>query len=279
MTSTPTSPIFLILKAAHFSADRHRDQRRNGCSRNTPYINHPLEVAERLSRAGIEDATVLVAAILHDTIEDTETTAAEIAREFGPHVAHIVAELTIDKEPYWTVRKRNEIDGAANLSPKAKLVKLADKTSNVSDTMINPPGDWTLQRRRDYLEFARRCRWLSRRQRRTRRRVRSRRGGGGEAVSLSQRRLGALRGFLTCDAPEHGPAQNAGRARVGAPIEPDRLAGREQPRNGLAVTVEHARVRGSTFRPPNVKQLPQMIGKARHGARSSGKAQLDLRGT
>lgn len=152
--STVSSAIFLILKAAHFSADRHRDQRRKG-SRNTPYINHPLEVAERLSRAGIEDATVLVAAILHDTIEDTETTEAEIAREFGREVAHIVAELTIDKEPYWTVRKRNEIDGAAHLSPKAKLVKLADKTSNVSDTVANPPGDWTLQRRRDYLEFAR----------------------------------------------------------------------------------------------------------------------------
>lgn len=146
--------IGLILQAAHFSADKHRDQRRKG-SRNTPYINHPLEVAERLNRiGGIEDASVLVAAILHDTLEDTETTADEIGRLFGAAVARLVVELTVDKEPYWTVRKRNEIDDAPKLSPMAKLIKLSDKTSNIADTASNPPGDWTLQRRRDYLEFA-----------------------------------------------------------------------------------------------------------------------------
>lgn len=149
------TPVGLIIQAAHFSADKHRDQRRKG-SRNTPYINHPLEVAERLSRiGGIEDATVLVAAILHDTIEDTETTEAEIARLFGPDVARLVAELTVEKEPYWQVRKRMEIDHAPHLSPGAKLIKLSDKTSNIADTISNPPGEWTLQRRRDYLEFAR----------------------------------------------------------------------------------------------------------------------------
>ncbi len=149
------SPIGLILQAAHFSADKHRDQRRKG-SRQTPYINHPLEVAERLSTiGGVDEASVLAAAILHDTIEDTETTAAEIARLFGPDVAGLVTELTVDKEPFWTVRKRNEIDEAPTLSPGAKLIKLSDKTSNVADTVSNPPGDWTLQRRRDYLEFAR----------------------------------------------------------------------------------------------------------------------------
>lgn len=153
--SQPITPIGLILQAAHFSADKHRDQRRKG-SRQTPYINHPLEVAERLSRVGgVEDVTVLVAAILHDTIEDTETTQGELARLFGDEVARLVAELTVDKEPYWTVRKRNEIDDAPKLSAGAKLIKLSDKTSNVSDTVSNPPGDWTLQRRRDYLEFAR----------------------------------------------------------------------------------------------------------------------------
>ncbi|MFM9940056.1 MAG: HD domain-containing protein [Hyphomicrobiaceae bacterium] len=155
MTAKPTSPIGLILQAAHYSADKHRDQRRKG-SRQTPYINHPLEVAERLSTVGgVEDVTVLVAAILHDTIEDTETTEADLARLFGPEVARLVVELTVDKEPYWTVRKRNEIDDAVKLSDKAKLIKLSDKTSNVADTVANPPGDWTLQRRRDYLEFAR----------------------------------------------------------------------------------------------------------------------------
>ncbi len=149
------SDIGLVLQAAHFSADKHRDQRRKG-SRSTPYINHPLEVAERLNRvAGIEEAAILIAAILHDTIEDTDTTAAEIGGYFGAEVAALVEELTIDKRPHWLERKRAEMDGAALLSPRAKLIKLSDKTSNVVDTATNPPGDWTVPRRREYLEFAR----------------------------------------------------------------------------------------------------------------------------
>ena len=148
------SDIGLILQAAHFSADKHRDQRRKG-GRNTPYINHPLEVAEQLNRiGGIEDTQILIAAILHDTIEDTETTAAEIEALFGHEVAALVVELSEDKAPHSTDRKRAEIDGARDLSPGAKLIKLVDKTTNVADTVANPPGDWTLQRRRDYLEFA-----------------------------------------------------------------------------------------------------------------------------
>jgi guanosine-3',5'-bis(diphosphate) 3'-pyrophosphohydrolase len=149
------SPLGLILAAAHFSADKHRDQRRKG-SRNTPYINHPLEVAERLNRVGgIEDAVVLAAAVLHDTIEDTETTEAELAGLFGAKVAAIVAEVSDDKNLSKAERKRLEIEHAPHLSAQARLIKLADKTCNVADTLANPPGDWTLQRRRDYLDFAR----------------------------------------------------------------------------------------------------------------------------
>ena len=156
MTSTPTSSgIGLVIQAAHFAADKHRDQRRKGV-RNTPYINHPLEVAERLNRvAGIDDATILAAAILHDTIEDTETTRAELAKLFGNEIAALVAELTDQPGLTWQERKRLEIDRAAHISDRAKLIKLSDKTSNVSDTVTNPPGEWTLSRRRDYLEFAR----------------------------------------------------------------------------------------------------------------------------
>lgn len=154
MSHEETSDIGLVIRAAHFSADKHRDQRRKGV-RNTPYINHPLEVAERLQRiGGIEDATILAAAILHDTIEDTETTEAELVREFGRAVATLVAELSEDKAPHWTTRKRHEIDSAPGLSRAARLIKLSDKTSNVADTVANPPGDWTLDRRRDYLTFA-----------------------------------------------------------------------------------------------------------------------------
>ncbi|MDX2157834.1 MAG: HD domain-containing protein [Hyphomicrobiaceae bacterium] len=150
-----TTGIGLVIQAAHFAADKHRDQRRKGI-RNTPYINHPLEVAERLHRiGGIEDATVLAAAILHDTIEDTQTTRAELAGLFGNEIAAIVAELSDDKTLTWQQRKRLEIDHAPHLSATGKMIKLSDKTSNVSDTVTNPPGEWTLSRRRDYLEFAR----------------------------------------------------------------------------------------------------------------------------
>lgn len=149
------SHIGLVIQAAHFAADKHRDQRRKGI-RNTPYINHPLEVADRLSRVGgIEDATILAAAILHDTIEDTQTTRAELAKLFGNEIAALVAELTDETGLTWQERKRMEIDHAPHLSDKAKMIKIVDKTCNVADTVINPPGEWTLSRRRDYLEFAR----------------------------------------------------------------------------------------------------------------------------
>lgn len=153
MTRSITS-IGIVVQAAHFAADKHRDQRRKGV-RNTPYINHPLEVADLLSRVGgIEDPVVLAAAILHDTIEDTNTTRVELATVFGNDIAALVAELTDEPGLMWQQRKRQEIDHAPHLSYRAKMIKIADKTCNVSDTITNPPGEWTLSRRRDYLEFA-----------------------------------------------------------------------------------------------------------------------------
>jgi guanosine-3',5'-bis(diphosphate) 3'-pyrophosphohydrolase len=143
-----------LLAAATFSADRHRDQRRKG-TRETPYINHPLEVAERIVRVGgVDDIEVLVAAILHDTIEDTETTAEEIERHFGPAIAALVLEVTDDRSLTSMERKRLEIVHAPNLTPRAKLIKVADKICNVADTASNPPASWSRQRRRDYLDFA-----------------------------------------------------------------------------------------------------------------------------
>ncbi|MGE0765057.1 MAG: HD domain-containing protein [Hyphomicrobiaceae bacterium] len=146
--------IGIVIKAAHFAADRHRDQRRKGV-RNTPYINHPLEVADRLSRiGGVDDPVVLAAALLHDTIEDTHTTRADLVAAFGNDIAALVAELTDEPGITWQQRKRQEIDHAQHLSYRAKMIKIVDKTCNVSDTITNPPGEWTLSRRRDYLEFA-----------------------------------------------------------------------------------------------------------------------------
>lgn len=146
----------LLLRAAAFAADRHRTQRRKGADAS-PYINHPLEVADLLAGAGgVTEAAVLLAAILHDTIEDTGTTAAELEAMFGPGVRALVEEVTDDKALPKAERKRLQIERAPALSPGARWIKLADKISNIREVTASPPPDWSLERRRDYLEWAER---------------------------------------------------------------------------------------------------------------------------
>ena len=143
-----------LLTALHFAADKHRDQRRK--SREAcPYINHPIEVAEILSRVGgVTDLATLQAAILHDTIEDTQTTAEELEARFGAEVRRLVEEVSDDQSLPKAERKRLQIECAPDLSPKAKLIKIADKISNVRDVTHSPPAHWPHQRRCDYLDWA-----------------------------------------------------------------------------------------------------------------------------
>jgi len=142
-----------VLAAAQFAAFKHREQRRKGV-RGSPYINHPLAVASTLAtEAGVEDVDVLAAAILHDTIEDTNTTEAELEREFGPEVASIVVEVTDEKTQSKALRKRMQIAHAPHLSRQAKLVKLADKIVNLRDIVARPPH-WDLKRKQEYFEWA-----------------------------------------------------------------------------------------------------------------------------
>jgi len=144
----------LIFKALDFAARKHRDQRRKD-ELATPYINHPIEVTELLINEGnISDIDVLVAAILHDTVEDTETTIEELESVFGVEIAAIVAEVTDDKALPKVERKRLQIENAGSSSDSAKLVKIADKTCNLRDMLINPPADWPLERIRDYFNWA-----------------------------------------------------------------------------------------------------------------------------
>ena len=144
----------LLLKALSFAARKHRDQRRKDVEAS-PYINHPIELADVLvNEAGITDVDVLCAALLHDTIEDTKTTAKELEREFGPEIASIVVELTDNKMLGKGTRKRMQIAHAANASRQAKLVKLADKICNLRDLNARPPANWDLPRRREYFEWA-----------------------------------------------------------------------------------------------------------------------------
>ena len=142
-----------VLAAAEFAAFKHREQRRKGV-RGSPYINHPLAVASTLAQlGGIDDADVLAAAILHDTIEDTDTTELELERAFGRKVASIVVEVTDEKTQSKALRKRMQIAHAPHLSAAAKLVKLADKIANLRDIVARPPN-WDLKRKQEYFDWA-----------------------------------------------------------------------------------------------------------------------------
>lgn len=153
MTKQP-DPIALILHAAQFAAHKHRNQRRKDTNAS-PYINHPIALANILRHEGqVEDATVIAAALLHDTIEDTETSYEELRGQFGATVAEIVAEVTDTKWLRKRSRKRLQISKTAKASEGAKLVKLADKISNLRDIIANPPHDWSLDRKREYFDWA-----------------------------------------------------------------------------------------------------------------------------
>jgi guanosine-3',5'-bis(diphosphate) 3'-pyrophosphohydrolase len=150
------SGIAVILKAAEFAARKHRDQRRKDKSAS-PYINHPIALAEVLSRVGgITSPNVLAAGLLHDTLEDTQTTRLELRKAFGPSIAKIVDEVTDDKRLPKQRRKELQVEHAAHISKSAKLVKLADKISNLSDIVTSPPAGWSLQRKREYFYWAKR---------------------------------------------------------------------------------------------------------------------------
>jgi len=146
----------LILRAIRFSAQKHNDQRRKD-AKASPYINHPIEVAETLWRVGeVRDETLLIAAILHDTIEDTGTTKEEIETEFGREVLNLVLEVTDDKSLPKQTRKQLQVEHAPHKSERAKLLKIADKINNIRDVITSPPENWSLERRQEYLLWSER---------------------------------------------------------------------------------------------------------------------------
>ena len=154
MKDRPDKDLALLLRALAFAAHKHRDQRRKDAEAS-PYINHPIALAQVLTgEGGVTDIEVLAAALLHDTIEDTATTGAELEREFGGRIAAIVAEVTDDTGLPKADRKRLQIEHAARLSDGAKLVKLADKICNLRDVAERPPAKWDLLRRQEYFEWA-----------------------------------------------------------------------------------------------------------------------------
>ena len=148
------SDILLITRAWNFSAERHAKQRRKGEAQE-PYISHLAEGSELVATATEgRDANLVAAAVLHDTVEDTATLPAELASVFNTDIADLVAEVTDDKKLSKVDRKKLQVEHAATKTERAKILKLADKTSNLRSLAKSPPADWSVQRRRDYLDWA-----------------------------------------------------------------------------------------------------------------------------
>ena len=145
--------ITLILTATHFAANKHLKQRRR--DGETPYINHPIKVAEVLwSEGKVREPEMIVAAILHDTLEDTESTPEEIRTLFGDKILAWVEEVSDDKSLPKQERKRLQILHASSSSQGAKQIKIADKICNIRDLIDHPPLDWPLERKQQYLEWS-----------------------------------------------------------------------------------------------------------------------------
>lgn len=148
--------IQLLLQAARFAAEKHAGQFRKGANAE-PYINHPIEVANLISSVGrIDDIDILRAGLLHDTVEDCGVNSDELTMLFGTATTGFVLEVTDDKSLPKAHRKELQVEHAPHLSDGAKIVKLADKISNIRDVLENPAKDWELERRQGYVVWGER---------------------------------------------------------------------------------------------------------------------------
>ena len=154
-SEAPAQATLLVTRVYRFAAERHAGQRRKGRA-SEPYINHLAEVAELVAEAtGARDVNLVAAAVLHDVVEDTPASVEAVAAAFGEDIAGLVAECTDDKSLPEAERKRLQVLHAPDRSPRAKVLKLADKTSNLRAIAASPPADWSPERLRDYIEWAR----------------------------------------------------------------------------------------------------------------------------
>jgi (p)ppGpp synthase/HD superfamily hydrolase len=152
--SIPAAPVQRILAAAVFAAEKHAAQKRKGAAAE-PYVNHLIEVAQLIAGSSEQlDTNLAMAGLLHDTIEDTGTTAEELERKFGADITALVLEVTDDKSLPKEVRKALQVEHAPHKSVRAQVIKLADKISNLRALLISPPATWSAERKRDYFAWA-----------------------------------------------------------------------------------------------------------------------------
>lgn len=150
-----SSALQKIMAAASFAAQKHAQQKRKGAL-GEPYINHLLEVAELVAASSdVLDTNLVIAALLHDTVEDTGVTLQELENSFGSDVASLVAEVTDDKSLPKETRKKLQVETAHKKSNRAQTLKIADKISNLRSILTSPPVNWNLERKQQYFEWAR----------------------------------------------------------------------------------------------------------------------------
>lgn len=153
-TPISSEPVQRILSAAQFAAEKHVQQKRKGAAQE-PYINHLIEVAHLIAGSSeVMDTELVMAGFLHDTVEDTGVTLTELTQLFGNDVASLVAEVTDDKSLPKAERKALQVKDAPKKSPRAQTLKLADKISNLRSILASPPADWSVERRRQYFDWA-----------------------------------------------------------------------------------------------------------------------------
>lgn len=145
-----------LTEAYYFAAKKHTKQKRKG-NDAAPYINHPIEVVKLLTNIGsVEDFDILIAAVLHDTVEDTETTVEEVSEKYGANVGVMVSDLTDDQTLSKKEQREAQVEHAPHISDGAKQVKLCDKISNIRDVLENPPDGWSDERRLEYINWGER---------------------------------------------------------------------------------------------------------------------------
>jgi len=142
-----------LILSIDFAARKHSRQRRKDPAAS-PYINHPIEVMKLLSQCGITDVEILQSAVLHDTLEDTETSLSELTNLFGSRVANMVNEVTYEKQIPQIQRKQLEIDSIPHCSKGAQLIKQADKISNLTTIASSPPINWSSQRITGFIHWS-----------------------------------------------------------------------------------------------------------------------------
>lgn len=146
--------LIMILSALDFAAEKHQSQIRKNKAK-TPYISHPIGVTNNLMMIGdVKDSALIIAALLHDTVEDTQTTLDEISERFGKEVSGYVKELSDDRSLSKEERKRLQVINASHKSVGAAQIKFADKLYNLTDLLNNPPEEWSRTRIDQYFEWA-----------------------------------------------------------------------------------------------------------------------------